>query len=378
MQQFRGNAVKDVDLDPDIPIYQNMDKYLSVKLDCLSDYRVEHDIAKEMKECSTYLTQVKSVQIIDRADAHDPEAIIELAVRFISGCAMRKQSVEGALCSLDAITDPTREAARSSRKVTPPELVGQAYSLAAHAQYQKFVASPAERQDIETDEHLFCRSETRRLGYGQPPLTSLALAAHHANESVKLGLVSHAVLTVGMTFRDIGESCGVDVTMMPEGAKKFRPLWREVARRVEEIYEQERKRRQPSEQKDGCGFACAAEGCDVRREQKSALRSCAGKCPTDLKPSYCSKECQKKDWPRHKLICKPGITGKIPKVTDKAKVLELLEVGDEVEEELQVQEDERTDAELEAFRAARRSAPPVDPKYAVLDISESEPPASEA
>ena len=31
---------------------------------------------------------------------------------------MRKQSFEGALCSLDAI--PTREAARSSSKVTPP------------------------------------------------------------------------------------------------------------------------------------------------------------------------------------------------------------------------------------------------------------------
>ncbi|RDX43882.1 hypothetical protein OH76DRAFT_1458245 [Lentinus brumalis] len=277
-----------------MPIYQNMDKYLSVKLDCLSDYRLEHDIAKEMKECSTYLTQAKSVQVIDRADGHDPEAIIELAVRFLSGCAMRKQSAEGALCSLDAITDPTREAARSSRKVTSPELMAQAHSLAAHAQYLKFMASPAERQDIETDEHLFCRAETRRLGHGQPPLTSLALAARHANESVKLGLVSHAVLTVGLTLRDLGEGFGVDVSKLPEGATKFRPLWREVARRVEEIYEEDRKSRQSLEQKDDGRFVCAAEGCDESREQKSALRSCAGKCPPDLKPSYCSKECQKK------------------------------------------------------------------------------------
>ena len=81
MHHLHGGTVKDIDLDPDIPIYQNMDKYLSVKLDCLYDYRIEHDIAKEMKECSTYLTQAKSVQIIDRADSHDPEAIIELAVR---------------------------------------------------------------------------------------------------------------------------------------------------------------------------------------------------------------------------------------------------------------------------------------------------------
>ncbi len=207
---------------------------------------------------------------------------------------MRKQSAEGALCSLDAITDPTREAARSSRKVTSPELMAQAHSLAAHAQYLKFMASPAERQDIETDEHLFCRAETRRLGHGQPPLTSLALAARHANESVKLGLVSHAVLTVGLTLRDLGEGFGVDVSKLPEGATKFRPLWREVARRVEEIYEEDRKSRQSLEQKDDGRFVCAAEGCDESREQKSALRSCAGKCPPDLKPSYCSKECQKK------------------------------------------------------------------------------------
>ncbi len=81
MQQLGRDVGKDIDVDADMPIYQNMDKYLSVKLDCLSDYRLEHDIAKEMKECSTYLTQVKSVQVIDRADGHDPEAIIELAVR---------------------------------------------------------------------------------------------------------------------------------------------------------------------------------------------------------------------------------------------------------------------------------------------------------
>ena len=311
------------------------------------------------------------------------------ACRFISGCAMRKQSFEGALCSLDAITDPTRETARSSRKVTPPQLMAQAHSLAAHAQYGKFIASPAERQDIETDEHLFCRSETRRLGSGQPPLTSLTLAAGHANESVKLGLVSRAVLTVGLTLRDLGESFGVDVSKMPDGAKRFRPLWREVARCVEDIYKEEREMRRVSEGDAGGGeFACAAEGCDVRREQKSALRSCAGKCPPDLKPSYCSKECQKKvrivalcsssatsltsfdqDWPRHKPICKPGIVGKLPKITDKVQVLEVLALGDEEVEEVESPEDDGTSAELEALRAARRFAPPVDPKHAVLNVS---------
>ncbi|KAI0737301.1 hypothetical protein C8Q80DRAFT_1213512 [Daedaleopsis nitida] len=33
------------------------------------------------------------------------------------------------------------------------------------------------------------------------------------------------------------------------------------------------------------------------------LKQCAGGCPPQLKPSYCSKECQRKDWVRHKPIC---------------------------------------------------------------------------
>lgn len=51
-------------------------------MDCLYDYScIEHDITKEMKECSTYFMQAKSVHIIDRADAHDPVTTIERAVR---------------------------------------------------------------------------------------------------------------------------------------------------------------------------------------------------------------------------------------------------------------------------------------------------------
>ncbi|KAI0737308.1 hypothetical protein C8Q80DRAFT_327778 [Daedaleopsis nitida] len=323
-----------ISLDPDVPFYQHMDKYLSVKSICLSDYRTKHDVTQELKECSTYLTQVKTKQILDRADHHDPEAIIELAIRFISGCAMRKHSAEGALCSLDAFTDPERDPERSVIDIASPALMAQAQSCAAHAQYLKYIASPEERTDIEGEELLFCRPETRRLGIGQPPLTSLAFAAHHANESVKLGLTSHAALTVGLTLREVAESVGVDVTQMPEHAKQFRPLWRAVARRVDEIYEAERERLQKSSERtslaDSDGFGCAAEGCAVRRAQRAALRSCAGKCPADLKPGYCSRQCQKKDWARHRFVCKPGLTEKIPKVepADKEVAVALFELGD--------------------------------------------------
>ncbi|KAI0730438.1 hypothetical protein C8Q76DRAFT_612501 [Earliella scabrosa] len=325
-----------IPIDPDMPFYQHMDKYLSIKSACLSDYRAEHDIAQELKECSAYLTRVLTKQILDRADKHDPEAIIELAIRFMSGCAMRKQSAEGALCTLDAFTDPDREPERSVIRTAPPTLMAQAHSCAAQAHYMKYIASPEERADIEGEELLFCRPETRRLGIGQPPLTSLALAARHANESVRLGLVSHAALNVGLALREVGESVGVDVSRLPENAKEFRPLWRAVTQRVEEIYADARKlRKEPEDKNPEGGFGCAAEGCSVRREQKAALRICAGKCPADLKPSYCSRECQKKDWPRHRFVCKPGLSEKLPKVTDKETALALLELGEAESDEPQ-------------------------------------------
>jgi len=39
---------------------------------------------------------------------------------------------------------------------------------------------------------------------------------------------------------------------------------------------------------------CAANGCGIQGGSKAALRRCGGKCPIELKPSYCSKECQRR------------------------------------------------------------------------------------
>lgn len=53
---------------------------------------------------------------------------------------------------------------------------------------------------------------------------------------------------------------------------------------------------------------CAANGCGIQGGSKAALRRCGGKCPIELKPSYCSKECQRRDWPIHKSVCRPSKT----------------------------------------------------------------------
>ncbi|KAI0794731.1 hypothetical protein C8Q74DRAFT_1366131 [Fomes fomentarius] len=135
-------------------------------------------------------------------------------------------------------------------------------------------------------------------------------AAHHANESIKLGLVSHASLVVGFKMRELAATLGVDVTQL-RGARRFRALWIVVEQRVEELYAAERA----SQKKFGRrpeAYLCALEGCGVRAEQRAGLKSCNGNCPPDLKPRYCSKDVQVEDWSRHKPICKHGCDSEDP------------------------------------------------------------------
>ncbi len=168
----------------------------------------------------------------------------------------------------------------------------QAHSLAARANYEQCIADPEERGLIHLEGRLIQRPQTVRLGFDQPPLISLELAAHHANESIKLGVVSPASLVVGCKMREVAETLGVDVTQL-RGARRLRALWAVVEQRVEELYAAKRA----SQRKIGRrpeAYACALEGCGVRSEQRAGLRSCKGNCPPDLKPRYCSKECQAK------------------------------------------------------------------------------------
>ena len=75
------------------------------------------------------------------------------------------------------------------------------------------------------------------------------------------------------------------VTVITEGAETLGDDAQE-----KEIIEEEREKRgwKPMSKTD-----CAAEGCAMQGVPTSTLKACAGKCPQDLKPHYCSKACQK-------------------------------------------------------------------------------------
>ena len=254
--------------------------------------------------------------------SHRPSFLIILTPRprrHLSGCAALKVNPEAALYVLDAFLDPTRCIASPSPSgtgtssdckphpdpvahlATQPELA-RAHSLAAHAHYQKFVASDAERDIWASVERHYSRRQTvvrvdaGGAGYGAPRHASLTFALHHASESARLGLVSAIVLRVGFVAREIGEGFGVDFRVgqgVVGRTKRYRPLWRAVEDRLDELYAEARKAFEATA--TAAAYVCGAEGCArTCAKSSAAFKACAGKCPADLKPRYCGKQCQVK------------------------------------------------------------------------------------
>lgn len=70
-------------------------------------------------------------------------------------------------------------------------------------------------------------------------------------------------------------------------------LWRLVERRGKAMDAAKRKR-EAKERRKPNAYQCANDGCPVRAASQMGLKQCAGPCPEEYKPSYCSKECQRK------------------------------------------------------------------------------------
>ncbi|OJT13671.1 hypothetical protein TRAPUB_9770 [Trametes pubescens] len=332
-------------LENNQPFYKNMDKYIAAQISCLYDYHVKHDLAQISQSASQHLTEWAGERIIERATNGDPEAIIDMALRYLGGCGTMRQSAEGALYVLDSLLDPACDRDRYLGYLASPTTLAQAHSCAANAHFMKLTASAVQVADMLVDERRFQRPQTAHSNSGgDPALAYLILAVTHANESAKLGLVSPIVLKIGLTARETGAKIGVDMARMGR-SRYIRYLWRAVTARLEEIYDEERKKQKKVEDSPN-DYVCAAEGCGIRAEGRAALRACAGRCPRDLKPYYCSKECQTKDWSRHKAVCKAGSVGKAPIITDKENALTFFQLVEEEEEESEsaTQGEEQVDA----------------------------------
>ncbi|KAH9851961.1 hypothetical protein C2E23DRAFT_869084 [Lenzites betulinus] len=302
-----------------VTTYANMDKYVSIKLSCVYGYREEHDYPTLWREASAHLTKWCSERLLEHANQGvqgNPEVVLDMALRYLSGCGTRRQNVEGALFTLDALLDPQcQPSSRYVGQLASDTTKAKAHAFAGQAYLMKLTATPAEH-----------RRQTQLIT-GDRATHNLLQAAQHANACAELGLISPVVLRIGFMMREVGVNHGVDLSTMVRSSL-FRALWIAVNPRLEEIYAQERRTQARMDRRSPSDFVCAAPGCGFRSEERTTLRACAGRCPRDLKPHYCSKQCQIKDWARHKPTCKPGSNGTTPVITDQGTMLNLSEVED--------------------------------------------------
>ena len=71
-------------LDDYTLFYENIDAYVSEKNACFSSYRDELDFVNEMKVVSDHLTRWPASAILERMSPDDPEALLDIAIRYVS------------------------------------------------------------------------------------------------------------------------------------------------------------------------------------------------------------------------------------------------------------------------------------------------------
>lgn len=171
---------------------------------------------------------------------------------------------------------------------TDRETMAKALSCSAHAYFEKYQCPDDHLRVMQEEEKQFERPKPlfgSTLGY-------LYLAAQYADASVRLGLVSPIVLSIGFYIYRLGDQSKIDLAETPL-FQNFTELWRACQERQVEIFMEERRRLNKIKKRPNA-YTCAADGCGVKAAKAAAFASCAGPCPSDIKPHYCSKACQVK------------------------------------------------------------------------------------
>ena len=122
-------------------------------------------------------------------------------------------------------------------------------------------------------------------------IDSVYRAAYLANECVSQGFVSPTTLVIGLKTREMRDE-GKWPEFNHERFTKLEALWDVVEKRYMDV-EGKKQARDERVARAPRMYICAAPGCGIEGTKKSALLQCSGTCPANIKPSYCSKECQK-------------------------------------------------------------------------------------
>nr|VWO96276.1 N/A [Ganoderma boninense] len=295
MASIRGIVVN---LPRDLPWFDGMEELIKFTHSTTYDYHELPPFRDQYINCSRHLSQHPFSTVISGIEDKDPEKLLDLGLRYYHGCTA-EPSLTRALDAWEMITKEGQDSV-PEEKLTA-SVLARAFSCLADAHmtlmHLAFDGESVMRHD----------GSDRMLPSGErDPIMAndfMRAAAAYSDASAAFGMVSPVVLYVARWLTQIGERDGVNVRET-ERYKVYPHLWQAWDVRVAEM-DEERRKREAKLGRAPTAYVCAAQGCGITAKQKKGLMKCAGKCPIERKPHYCSKNCQRKDWKSHKRYCKP-------------------------------------------------------------------------
>ena len=113
--------------------------------------------------------------------------------------------------------------------------------------------------------------------------------ALHADQAARLGSRCYQIITAARYIIEKAQQCGEpDPRNAPRGRfVRFVDMWR-----VLEEWERAQEKVRPER------YQCGDKSCGNTTLKGGNLKKCGGACPEEIKPSYCSKQCQIRVSPR--------------------------------------------------------------------------------
>ncbi|KAI0713766.1 hypothetical protein C8Q76DRAFT_732493 [Earliella scabrosa] len=285
----------------DVSFFKNEDALVRLRHAAIYDYRTAPELDDHFIQCSSHLSQNPFVSLVRGIDAGDGEKVLDIGLRHFSGCSVREPNIDRAIYTWEMITDPNHVTAVPAKNITP-SLLARAYSCLSYAYFELHqrasVGNAVPHDPTLPSQHLLPTDTP------DDDLSNdlLYLAAVYADATAEHGLISPTVLHAASYILRLGTRDGVDL----KRSQRYGPLkhlWRAEEARTRE-WEEEQKKQAVKVARTPNTYICTAPGCGIEGTRKKSLMRCAGKCPMERKPHYCSKECQRGDWKTHKPWCK--------------------------------------------------------------------------
>ncbi|KAI0075984.1 hypothetical protein K474DRAFT_1772898 [Panus rudis PR-1116 ss-1] len=233
------------------------------------------NISNGLRELGPELNRRSFREVVASATAGNASDCLEAGLRMWTGCTTPVDH-DGAMNWLLRIASATHP---DTQQPIQRSIRARALSLLANAQWEKATEDMAAWN-----------------------IDAMYRAAWFANTCLELGLLTPCLLHIAKRTRTMMDHPNFQSQNWAR-FREFEYLW-EALEAQEKVVNAKEAKRDKKVAATPLAYRCAAEGCGIEATKKSALSKCAGKCPMDQKPYYCSKECQRADWKRHKPICK--------------------------------------------------------------------------